>query len=195
MFVRVKTTPNSPRKSIQICENVRVNGKVKQKILRYIGIAMNEREEGKLKDLANETMSIMLAERVNESQQQSLFFVDADDFKNKKSGRPKRKNLKDILPPEDVRLNEIIEECRIVEGVHDVAGIMFDELYASLSLNKKPLKILKDIVLARLESPASKHRTQKNLEKYFGKSHDLDAIYPKFGSRNPAGIKMKPVFI
>src|SRR3990167_556428 len=131
MFVRVKTTPNSPRKSIQICENVRVNGKVKQKILRYIGIAMNEREEEKLKDLAAETASIMQTERVNEAKQKSLFSADAGDFKNKKAGRQK----------------------------------------------KKPLKILKDIVLARLESPASKHRTQKNLEKYFGKSHDLDAIY------------------
>ena len=177
MFVRVKTTPNSPRKSIQICENVRVNGKVKQKILRYIGIAMNEREEEKLKDLAAETASIMQTERVNEAKQKSLFSADAGDFKNKKAGRPKRKNLKDILPPEDVRLNEIIEECRIIEGVYDVAGIMFDELYAPLFSGKKPLKILKDIVLARLESPASKHRTQKNLEKYFGKSHDLDAIY------------------
>jgi len=177
MFVRVKTTPNSPRKSIQICENVRTTGKVKQKILRYIGIAMNDREEEKLKDLATETMAIMMAERVNESQQQSLFLVHEDDFKNKKVGRPKRKNLKDILPPEDVRLTDIVEECRIVEGVHDVAGVMFDELYAQLKLGKKPLKILKDIVLARLESPASKHRTQKNLEKRFGKTHDLDAIY------------------
>jgi transposase len=181
MFVRVKTTPNSPRKSIQICEGVRVNGKVKQKILRHIGIASDEREENKLKDLANETMLIMLAERNNTSQQQSLFLNEENDFKslpkNNKAGRPKAKNLKDILPPEDVRLNDIIEESRIVEGIHDVAGVIFDELYGSLFFGKKPWEILKDIVLLRLESPASKHRTQKNLKKRFGKSHDLDAIY------------------
>ncbi len=40
MFVRVKTTPNSPRQSVQIVQSVRIGDKVKQKIVRYVGIAM-----------------------------------------------------------------------------------------------------------------------------------------------------------
>ena len=39
MFVRVKDTPNSPRKSVQIVHSYRVGGTVKQKIVRYVGIA------------------------------------------------------------------------------------------------------------------------------------------------------------
>ena len=52
MFVRVKTTPNSPRKSVQIVENVRNGDKVKQKILRYVGIATDDSELAKLLDVA-----------------------------------------------------------------------------------------------------------------------------------------------
>ena len=36
MFIRVKTTPNSPRKSVQIVESFRVDNKVKQKIVKHI---------------------------------------------------------------------------------------------------------------------------------------------------------------
>ena len=53
MFIRIKTTPNSPRKSIQIVESIRKeNGKVQQKILRHVGIAENEFELQKLQELA-----------------------------------------------------------------------------------------------------------------------------------------------
>jgi hypothetical protein len=34
-----------------------------------------------------------------------------------------------------------------------------------------------DIVLARLAAPGNKHKSQRILEKKFGKEHDLDAIY------------------
>ena len=58
MFVRTKTTPNSPRKSIQIVENDRdqKTGKVKQKILRHVGIAMDDSEEDFFQQLALKIM-------------------------------------------------------------------------------------------------------------------------------------------
>ena len=40
MFVRVKTTPKSPRKTVQIVESKRVDGKVKQRIVQYVGVAL-----------------------------------------------------------------------------------------------------------------------------------------------------------
>ena len=48
MFIRVKSTPNSPRRSIQIVESVRVGDKVKQKIIRHVGVAMDKEELLKL---------------------------------------------------------------------------------------------------------------------------------------------------
>ncbi len=42
MFVRVKSTPNSPRKSVQIVQSVSVDDKVRQKIVCHVGIALDE---------------------------------------------------------------------------------------------------------------------------------------------------------
>lgn len=53
MFVRVKTTPNSPRRSVQIVAGERVNGKVKQRIIRHVGVAMDDDELIRLQDLAH----------------------------------------------------------------------------------------------------------------------------------------------
>ena len=52
MFVRVKDTPNSPRKSVQIVHSYRVGDTVKQKIVRYVGIAHDGHDLEKLKLLA-----------------------------------------------------------------------------------------------------------------------------------------------
>ena len=52
MFIRVKSTPNSPRKSVQIVHSVRKGATVTQKIIRHVGIAMDDQELGQLKLLA-----------------------------------------------------------------------------------------------------------------------------------------------
>jgi transposase len=180
MFIRVKTTPNSPRKSIQICENYRVKNKIKQKIVRYVGIAMDDIEEQKLKDYAQELISKITVERANNSQQASLFPLLNSDIGPSnliKRGRPHRKKLEDILPPSQVSLDDIQEESRIVEGVHDVAGAMFDQMYSDLFKSKRLQECLRDVVLTRLIYPCSKHQAQKKLLKFFDKLHSLDSIY------------------
>ena len=52
MFVRVKTTPNSPKKAVQIVESFRQDNKVRQRILRHVGTALNDKELKAMKDLA-----------------------------------------------------------------------------------------------------------------------------------------------
>ena len=52
MFVRVKSTPDSPRKFVQIVASTRTDGKVRQKIIRHISIAMDDKELVRLKELA-----------------------------------------------------------------------------------------------------------------------------------------------
>ena len=51
MFVRIKTTPNSPRRSVQLVEAVRDGGKVRQRIVRHVGVAMDEDELERLRQL------------------------------------------------------------------------------------------------------------------------------------------------
>lgn len=194
MFIRIKTTPNSPRRSIQICENYRKGEQVKQKIVHYVGIARDEDEEQKLKDYANELIVKITLEREKDSQQSSLFEVSEADIRSyvkSKAGRPKRKKIEDILPPSQVNLDDIKEESRIVEGVHDVAGAMFDDLYGSLLESKRAQERLRDVVLSRLVYPCSKRGTQQKLAKHFGKNHDLNLIYQMMDQLFPKINKMK----
>ena len=180
MFIRVNKTPNSPRRSIQICETFRNGDKVRQKIIRYVGVAQDEFEEQKLKDYAKELIIKITLEREKQSPQKSLFELSESDVRNQvesKLGRPRRKNIEDILPPSQVTLDDIEEESRIVEGVHDIAGSMFDDMYGNLLESKRAQARLRDVVLSRLVYPCSKRCTQKNLAKHFGKNHNLNSIY------------------
>lgn len=183
MYVRINKTPNSPRKSIQIVEGTRdkKTGQVKQKIIRYVGIAMDEREEAKLIDLAREIIPKLLLERAAQSEQQSLLPLTEGDFGSRKAGRRKQKSLSEILPADQVVLTDVEEESRIIEGVHEVAGHVFDDLYGKLcrhrGLSARAYDRLKDVVLARLVDPCSKYATQQKLLKNFEKAHDLDSLY------------------
>jgi hypothetical protein len=47
MFVRVKSTPNSPRRSVQVVESSRMGDKVPRRIVRHIGNARDQPEQAK----------------------------------------------------------------------------------------------------------------------------------------------------
>jgi len=188
MFLRTKTTPNSPRRSVQIVENRRDSktGKTKQKILQHVGIAMNEDEEKKLKDLAKDMIAKMEAELIAGSDQQDFFAETApeDVQEGKKRGRPRQKKLEEIVAPQsaaDIKLGEIVEEKRLIEGIHEVGGHVFDGLYLGLgerkSLGYRDYHRLRDLVLARIVNPTSKYKAQQELAKHFDREHSLDGLY------------------
>mgnify|MGYP000048779316 CR=1 FL=1 len=184
MFVRTKTTPNSPRKSIQIVENDRdqKTGKVKQKILRHVGIAMDDSEEDKLKQLALEIMQKIQLEKNAHSSQHSLFSEPTEqevlDHIKKKAGRKAKKRIEDVLPISEVTLDMIVEESRIVDGVHEAAGHLYDTLgYKNILRNGKYNSILKDLVLCRISNPTSKLATNNLLKRYYMREHDIDSMY------------------
>jgi transposase len=186
MFIRTKTTPNSPRKSVQIVENQRdpKTGKVKQKILRHVGIAMNDTEEDKLKALALEIIAKMQVEQELNSPQMSMLAAPSEEnilenlTAKKKTGRPLKKRIEDILPTSNVSLDMIVEESRVIDGVHEIAGKVYDDQgYCNILSNTKYNKILKDLVLCRISNPASKLATSNLLGRYYMKEHDLDSIY------------------
>lgn len=186
MFVRSKTTPNSPRKSVQVVENYRdiKTGKVKQRILRYVGIAMDDSEEAKLKQMGIEIIAKITVERENISPQLNMFPILCEDDvvnslqNNNKAGRKPKKRIEDILPVSQVTLDMITEESRVIDGVHEVAGHMYDTLkYNKILRNQKYANVLKDLVLCRISDPVSKLATAKALKRYYDKDHDLDVIY------------------
>jgi len=180
MYIRINKTPLSPRKSVQIVEGIRVGKKVKQKIVRYVGVAQNDFELEKLKNLAQEYIAKIEKERLENDKQLSLFIPTDEEMleavKNRK-GRKPRKQIKDILPPKEVNLDEVKEIARITEGIDEVGNAVYDTLGYNKILKKRDDKILRDLILTRIADPASKHKSQKILAKKFGKPHDLDAIY------------------
>jgi transposase len=187
MFIRVKTNPNSPRKSVQVVENKRDSkGLVKQKILRYMGIALDDNEEAKLRAMGLEWIAKTNQELDEASNQMSLLpnrsedqiLEDLEAIETRKLGRKPRKKIEDILPTNQVTIDDIEEESRVIDGVHEVAGHLYDELqYNTLLPNKRYSNILKDLVLCRISNPSSKHASSKILRRYYMKDHDLDAIY------------------
>jgi transposase len=170
MFVHVNSTPKSPRRSVQVRESRRIGDKVKSVIVRYVGIALNDAEEAKLKQLAEE---FIVLEEEARSKQLSLLTT----AKNK-PGRPKRKTLAEVVPPSEVALTDVIEERRQREGINEVAGYVYEQLgYDSILDKNDDKKLLKDLVLSRFFEPASKHKTQKHLINHSAKTYDLDRIY------------------
>lgn len=187
VYLRVTTTPNSPRKSVKVVESIREGFKVKQKILLHVGVATNEDEIEKLKQIGQEFIAEEQIRREKNSDQGNLF--DQEDaktrleliknsFSKKKAGRKPLIKLQDVTAEDKISLVDLVEEKRIVEGIHDIAGNVYSKMgYATLLKRKKDSELLKDLVLMRLANPTSKLKTQEILDKKFSKKHDLDLMY------------------
>jgi len=170
MFVRVKTSPNSKGKSVQIVQSVRRGSSITQKIVRHVGMAYDEDELKSLKDMAD---SIRL--KLEAGAQQFLF---------------KPEDIVSLLKPQkiydrsdyNVNLDDLFEEQRLVRGIHEAYGKLFDDLgYAKVIRNplrnKALTEVFKNIVLARIANPASKRASVLKLEEDFGVTIDLDKVY------------------
>jgi transposase len=181
MYIRVNVTKNSPRKSVQIVEGNRdqQTGKVKTKIIRHMGIAMNDEELIQLKQMA--AAECVKLEQATDKQLRLPLNVPDDTevrIEEKKLGRPSKKKLEDIAPPSDVKLSDLVEEKRINEGINDIAGQMFNDLgFDSLLKSKKDTDLLKHLVLARFIAPQSKEKTCRWLQEHEDKHYDSDQVY------------------
>ncbi len=187
MYVRVTSTRNSPRKSIKVVESVREGYKVKQVMICHIGIAADEKQIEKLKQLGKAFILEETLRRKNNSQQLSLLDPIAQKeylsvlekrTEQKNRGRKPVIKLEAVTAEDRISLSELVEEKRVIEGIHDVAGHVYDQLsYNTLVTRSKDQMLLKDLVLMRLVEPASKLKSQQFLDKRFARTHDLDAIY------------------
>ncbi len=184
MFVRAKSTPNSPRKSVQIVQSVRKGGKVSQKIVRYIGIAMDDFELEKLKMLA-ESIRVRM-----EAKGQQLLYSPEEMAQMKVKTKEKEYKEDDYK----VNLKNLEEQQRVISGIHDVYGKLYDELNCSSIIknparNKAVVSIFKNIVLARIANPKSKRGTVDLLEENFGITLNLDKVYRMMDKLNDEAIE------
>jgi len=112
MYVRVKTTKNSPRKSIQIIESRQRGETVSQKIIRHVGIATTEEEERQLVLLAES-----IIRELKEKRQPSLPFPSS----------PIPRELP-LTKPHPVDLSSVRNYGSMVEGIPEIASTIFFDL-------------------------------------------------------------------
>ena len=121
MFVRVTSTPNSPRKSVKVVESVREGYKVKQVMLHHLGIGSNAQEIEKLRSLGLEFIAQEELRREKESPQRSLFepmtqrerLAQIERLealkKGVKRGRRPKVQLRDVTSIDLVSLSDLVE--------------------------------------------------------------------------------------
>lgn len=168
MFVRTKTTPNSPRKSVQVVEAYRVDGKVKQKIVRHIGIADDEVGLEQLLEIAHYEKALLEA-----AHQPQLF--SPEQVAAQLMQLPAKKAV-----PDSVKLSDLREQSRTIVGIHAVYGEIFDQLNLNSVFGARQSSwrgVFKDLVLARIANPDSKRASVRVLEQDFGLCHSVDSVY------------------
>ena len=174
MFVRRKTSKNSPKIAIQLVENIRDGKKVKQKIIRHFGTALNEDEAKVLTKLA----LIYKDQLQKQSEQLKLFDTTTFDTIDKLVESSQAKQPERL----DVNLKNIVEEKRITTGVHQVFGKIFDkvgfnDVLEKPTRKKSSVKLLKNVVIGRIAEPASKRSTVRMLSEEYGVNTQLTSIY------------------
>jgi len=190
MFVRVKSTPNSPRKSVQIVHSHRVNGKVKQKIIKHVGIAYDDNELEELKLYANR-----LKIELELKSQLPLYSVEEIKTLEKKAKENKKEQeIKENREDYEVNLLDLLEEDRVIKGIHDIYGKLynelgFDKIIANPTRNVSASKALKEIVMARIANPDSKMASVEMLEEKFGVNLNLKSVYRMMDKLDDKRIK------
>jgi transposase len=172
MYIRTKTTPNSPRRSVQIVESIRDGEKVRQKIVRHVGTALDDDELKRMIELAEH----IKAKLETEAAQLNLFSPE-ELAKIAIKARQRNDNK-----PLHVDLKELVEEQRVVIGIHEIFGKLYHELgfsstFTNPARHKLASNLLEHIVMARIANPKSKRGSVMMLERDFGVSLPLHKVY------------------
>lgn len=175
MYIRIKTTPNSPRQSVQIVESVRVDGKVRQRIVRHVGIANDADELVRLRELAE-----YVRVKLEETSQPDLF--DANEKAQAALARATQRDQPAAQQPLPVDLRHLREEKRVVKGFTDIYGALYSELGFDTVFPKgrryaKAHEILRHMVLARIAQPGSKRASAALIEQDWGITVSLEKVY------------------
>lgn len=181
MFVRVKKSPKTSKRSVQIVESYRVDGRVRQRILQHIGMAQSDRELDELKALAESVKRRLEEERMlplygEPSSPEST----GEDSQSVSSGKSEVESESPLAY--DVNLLDIVEEARHITGIHDIYGKLYDELgfekvIPNPARNQAARQTLKEIVLARIANPQSKRASVEGLQRHFGIDLPLKRVY------------------
>ena len=170
MFVRVKSKPGTHRKTVQIVESVRNGRKVSQRIVRHVGVAENEAELAKLKELGE----VLKAEAQCERKPSVIPHENLAELAIRALRAGNRKG-----PP--VAIEETHEEHRVVTGFQEAYGVVYRQLgfdgLLPTERNRTAREALQRMVMARIANPDSKRSSAWRLETELGISIPVQRIY------------------
>lgn len=168
MFVRVKTSPNTTKRAVQIVQNVRVGNKVRQHIVQHVGSAQSDEEVERLRVLAEFI-------RVGMETEKQPLLLEPESLV-----RPSKVERKE--EPLEVNLKNLREERRVSVGIHEVYGRLFEDLGFNRSLENPRRQAVSGrnlfhLVMARIANPASKRASVADLAEHFGVELSLPSVY------------------
>ena len=161
---------------------------MRQKILRHVGVAMNDAELVKLKQVAE-----FVKARLQEEHQASLFLPeDTAQQAIEAKTTSKARGAADRQAFTVVR--HLKETQRAVVGIHEVFGSIyrqlgFDTLRGASKRYHKRRKLLEHVVMARIAQPASKRASVDLLERDFGIRLNLSSIYKMMDAMDESTIE------
>jgi transposase len=178
MFIIKRKTENPEYTRVLIAENYREKGKIKQRILRKVGVAHNQRELENYERIA----VLMIEEEVKKKNKSDLllnYSVNLDDIPLKDKHITK-------LNSDDVR-----EIKRVDDGIPTVYCDLFDSLgFNNILGNKNHSEILKQLVSFRISEPKSKLKSQEILSEKWNINFSLSSIYRMLDSLAKAEDKV-----
>ena len=185
MFIRTKTSPNSPKKAVQIVENLRQGNKIKQRIVRHLGTVFDEQQELKLREIGE-----FIIANLETEVQPSLFSPEELAMMAIKARREKSKDDSPI----NVNLKNLEEEQRVILGIHEIYGEIYHQLGFDNVLGNPKRRVaisknLFNIVMARIANPSSKRASVNYLERDFGVHLSLDGVYNMMDEIDEEAVK------
>lgn len=165
MYIIRKKTKIEGHVRVLIGESYREKGKIKQRIIRRVGVAHNELDLERYEKLA----VLMIEEEISKKAKADLMLKydgEIDDIPI---------NKRHLL---NVTSGDVSEIKRVEDGIPEVYGDLFDSMgFNKILDNKNYSSILRDLTSFRIFEPLSKLKTHKFLEEKWNKKVSLSAIY------------------
>nr|WP_026368757.1 IS1634 family transposase [Aminiphilus circumscriptus] len=169
MYIRVKSSKLSPRKSVQIVKSVRTGKRVSQVILQHVGIAHDEKQLSELQELGRKLILEM-----EEREQPSLpgfSLLENEEAWERPVGDGERVSLRGMK-----NLEQVTEgPGEVVESLFSSLG--FEAIFGVSSRGKGNTEVLKKCLACALANPSSKRGMSRWLEDEGGTDMSLNRIY------------------
>lgn len=178
MFVRKQPVNGKPSHTrVQVCESFRDGKTTRVRIVKHFGISKSDAELEYTVKIAQAFIGFECERRngsvlFDGSAEILARSIPHEELHAKSRRGPQRKTEEARIAVRDLR-----EVERVTDGPTDIFAYAFDATGFSSVAEGNDLKTLRQLVSARIAQPASKRKTQENLERYCGFEVSLDHIY------------------